>query len=402
MRILTLFFVLGIALSLSGQGLSGQWEGYISQDGKKDTFYYQINVQQSGGAISGTSFSKTPDGAASAGFQVTGYLDGQQLVLQEVVQLEPESPKWCLKYATLNFSSLPAKDRLSGRWKADGCTPGDMLLERRKEPAEPEVVEKAIPPTITGKWIGTLSQSDRDYGFYFELDLDEGRQGKSYIVSEDNGGSAFHDMQWSYDSLFQLFSFKELEVESKTDSRWEWCIKSGILEYRREKSRVVLEGEWSGFIEGYDMNTGPCASGKVYLEKPILTRTIVRNKAKIQKPYEAESRRKIKLERILEVQSPNIKIKVWDNGTVDGDVASLFLNGERILDQYRVTKHRLGIPVTLNQDDNFLVLHAEDLGDISPNTVAVSVDDGAREQIIILSSNLEESGAVMIRKFRVN
>ena len=44
-----------------------------------------------------------------------------------------------------------------------------------------------------------------------------------------------------------------------------------------------------------------------------------------------ESKRTIKVERVLEVQSSSIKIKVWDNGTVDGDVATLFLNGERIL-----------------------------------------------------------------------
>ena len=291
--------------------------------------------------------------------------------------------------------------RLRERWKADGCTPGDMMLERRKIPLDEEK-EEVIPPTINGKWTGTLSQSDRDYGFYFEADLHEGRRGQSYIVSEDNGGSAFHKLEWRYDSIFQLLSFKELEVASKTDPRWQWCIKSGTLSFRREASRLVLEGDWNGFIEGYDLDTGPCANGSVYLEKPILTRRIVQKQSMLQQPYEAESKRTIKVERVLEVQSSSIKIKVWDNGTVDGDVATLFLNGERILNEFRVDKRKFGIPVKLNQNDNFLVLHAESLGDISPNTVAISVDDGVKEQIIILSSNLNESGAVMIRKFQVS
>jgi hypothetical protein len=34
--------------------------------------------------------------------------------------------------------------------------------------------------------------------------------------------------------------------------------------------------------------------------------------------------------------------------------------------------------------------------------VAVSIDDGEREQVIIVSSNLEESGAVMIKQFKVD
>lgn len=401
MRVIyTILFFL-FSLSLAAQDLSGHWEGYITQDGKTDTFLYQVDLQPGNKGYPGTSFSQTKDGANSASFQLTAYLDGQQLVLQELNQIEPAKPKWCLKYATLALTQFPFHDRLVGRWKADGCTPGDMVLERHKTP-DAEPAEEIIPPTITGKWTGSLSQSDRDYGFFFEMDLNKAAKGQSYIVSEDNGGSAFHRMEWRYDSIFQLLSFKELDVASKTDPNWNWCIKSGTLSFRRESARLVLEGDWNGFIEGFDPETAPCANGRVYLEKPILTRTIVQKQSMLQQPYEAESKRKIKLERVLEVQSSSIKIKVWDNGTVDGDVATIFLNGERIVHELRVDKRKFGIPVKLNQNDNFLVLHAESLGDISPNTVAISIDDGVKEQIIILSSNLDESGAVMIRKFRVN
>lgn len=401
MRIFCIAIFLFSGLSLAAQSLAGHWEGYITQDGKTDTFFYRVSLQQGAASYSGTSFSRTPDGKSSAGFELTAYSDGQQLVLQEIRQTEPPKPKWCLKYATLALEQFPFKDRLQGRWKADGCLPGDMVLERRKEPAE-KVAEEVIPPTFRGKWAGSLSQSDRDYGFYFEMDLGKGANGQSYIVSEDNGGSAFHRLEWQYDSIFQLFSFKELEVKSKTDPRWRWCIKSGTLSFRREPARLVLEGDWKGFIEGHDMESGPCADGQVYLEKPILTRKIVQEQSMVEQPYETENKRKIKVQRVLEVQSASIRIKVWDSGTVDGDVATIFLNGERILHDHRVGNHRMGIPVKLQQEDNFLVLHAESLGDIPPNTVAVSVDDGVREQIIILSSDLKESGAVMIRKFRVS
>jgi len=197
-------------------------------------------------------------------------------------------------------------------------------------------------------------------------------------------------------------SFRESEVMQKDDPRWPWCIKTGTLVYRREDNRLVLEGDWEGYIEGHDMESGACASGGLYLEKPVLSREVVQVQEAIEAPYQSEKHRKIKVQRVLEVSKPNIRIKIWDNGTVDGDVATLFLNGDRILHNHRVSKRRIGIPVSLQQSDNFLILHAEDLGDIRPNTVAVSVDDGEREQVIILSSNLEESGAVMIRQFRVN
>lgn len=387
--------------ALFAQNLGGQWEGYLSQDGKTDTFVYRIQLQQSGTSLNGEAYSATADGQHAARFLLTGFWDGQQLILQEVEQIEPASPQWCIKYATLRAGEEKGIPTLSGPWRADGCTPGQLFLQRPSKTIQDTVV-KEIKPTIAGKWTGTLSQSDRDYGFYFEVDLGPRGLGGSYIVSEGNGGSAHMDLEYTYDANSNELHFQEGSVVKKEDPAWPWCIKSGDLTYRREGSRLVLEGTWKGHIEGYDMESGPCASGALYLEKPVLTREIVQTRQAIAEPYQLENQRQIKVQRVLEVSSPNIRIKIWDNGTVDGDVATLFLNGERILNQHRVSKRRIGIPVTLSQTDNFLVLHADDLGDIRPNTVAVSVDDGEREQVIIVSSNLEESGAVMIKQFRVD
>ena len=389
------------AASLCAQNLGGQWEGFLSQAGKADTFAYRLQLQQSGSTLTGEAYAATRDEQHHARFLVTGYWDGQQLILQEVEQTEPASPKWCMKYATLQLGEQAGIPTLTGPWRADGCTPGQMNL-RRPTKIVRDTVTKALSPTVAGKWTGTLSQSDREYGFYFEIDLGSEGKGSSYIVSEGNGGSARMGLQYTYDAVRNALSFQEQAVIKKEDPAWPWCIKSGDLAYRREGSRLVLEGRWKGYIEGYDMESGPCASGALYLEKPILTREVIQTRQTIAEPYQLENQRQIKVQRVLEVSSPNIRIKIWDNGTVDGDVATLFLNGERILNQHRVSKRRIGIPVTLSQTDNFLVLHADDLGDIRPNTVAVSVDDGVREQVIIVSSNLEESGAVMIKQFRVD
>ena len=137
------------------------------------------------------------------------------------------------------------------------------------------------------------------------------------------------------------------------------------------------------------------------MEKPVLTREVKREISVLTKPYEEQTDRIVKVGRTVEVNSKNVKIKIWDSGTVDGDYATLFLNGERILNNYRVQKYKKGIPVVLNAEENLLILHAEDLGDIPPNTVAVSVVDGAKETVIIMNSNLKESDAILIRRFRL-
>ena len=129
MRFISCILFLLPLLSLCAQDLSGHWEGFISQDGKTDTFLYQVDLQPGSKGYPGTSFSQTKDGSASATFQLTAYLDGRQLILQELGQLEPPKPKWCLKYANLTLEQFPFHDRLSGPWKADGCKPGQMFLD---------------------------------------------------------------------------------------------------------------------------------------------------------------------------------------------------------------------------------------------------------------------------------
>jgi hypothetical protein len=86
---------------------------------------------------------------------------------------------------------------------------------------------------------------------------------------------------------------------------------------------------------------------------------------------------------------------------VDGDILSLFLNGDLIIKNYRVTRQKYETIVKLDKPTNFIILHAINVGSISPNTVAVSVDDGTQEQVVIISSNLARSGAIMLREFTV-
>jgi len=393
--------MLAFSISQAGaQNLSGEWIGKLTQNGKPEAFSYQINIVQDGDAIFGTAHSNTPDGKNAARFNLTGAWDGSKLILQEIVQTEPAKPRWCLKYAILKLVVSTNSLVLEGDWKADGCSPGKLSLTKRS--GLEELMEQEMTPfAIAGRWIGTLSQTDRNYGFYYEVQLTEDGRGMSFIVSEDNGGSANHRLEWRFSAIDSSIVMEESALTEKTDPRWKWCIKTSNLRLRREAMRYILEGDWGGYIEGNTPPNGLCAPGSILLEKPILSRSVVKSIEQPFQIYEVTTQRQAKIVGTVEVQRANIRLKVWDNGTVDGDVASIFLNGERLLDRYRVSKHKYSIPVTLKEDANFLILHAEDLGEISPNTVAISIDDGAREQVIVLSSNLKESGAVLIRQFKL-
>lgn len=398
-----LFFVSlccwGAAPVLCAQSIGGQWAGTVQQDNSTDApFEYSVTLRlEEGGAVSGLACSRTPDGKAEACFVLSGVWDGRQLLLQEVRQTKPAVPKWCLKYATLAWEDESGGEVLRGNWTAKGCQPGSMLLRRV---AAEEIVDKGAFSPL-GRWTGHLDQTDRDYGFYYELVLAAGGKGRATIVSEGNGGTAEMALRWQLVDGGTAVAITETAVNEKTDPAWRWCIKSAKLPLRRSSQGDVLAGTWTGHIEQHDPLTGACAPGKLYLERPRLDAQSDGEIKKQSDPYERDLLRSVKIDRVVEVHSANVRLKVWDNGAVDGDIATLFLNGERILDRYTVSKRKRSIPVTLKDEDNLLILHAEDLGEIPPNTVAVSIDDGRNEQIIILTSNLDVSGAILIKHFRV-
>ncbi len=94
------------------------------------------------------------------------------------------------------------------------------------------------------------------------------------------------------------------------------------------------------------------------------------------------------------VSVKTIALYTWDSGVIDGDIVSLYLNGKIILNQYTLTGSKRKIDVTLDYCGyNYLLLFAHNEGSISPNTAAVSLDDGSGEKSIVLSANLSTNGA---------
>jgi hypothetical protein len=106
--------------------------------------------------------------------------------------------------------------------------------------------------------------------------------------------------------------------------------------------------------------------------------------------------RTITVSQKLHVKQASLKIEVWDNESVDGDIISLNFNDNWILSNYTLQKLPHLVTVTLRPGKNLLVLHALNLGKYPPNTAAMRVDDGITKQTIILESTLQQSGTVEI------
>ena len=92
---------------------------------------------------------------------------------------------------------------------------------------------------------------------------------------------------------------------------------------------------------------------------------------------------------------------MYDNGTIDGDTISMVLDGKIIAEKIKLTTNafRVTIPTRINQNDSLmLVMHAESLGLIPPNTGLLIIQDGATRYEIRFEGDLQRSSAIILRK----
>jgi hypothetical protein len=112
------------------------------------------------------------------------------------------------------------------------------------------------------------------------------------------------------------------------------------------------------------------------------------------------TRRKIAYTKDLDVSSDSIRISLYDNGEIDGDTVTVFLNGQPVVTHQELTARALNIYLTLDnsKDVNEVSLFAENLGRIPPNTALMVVTDGISRFEVFLSSSYTQNATVRIKK----
>ncbi len=98
----------------------------------------------------------------------------------------------------------------------------------------------------------------------------------------------------------------------------------------------------------------------------------------------------------IEIDNIDFTVDLYDNGEIDGDSVSLFFNGSLILSHKRLSDKalRLKLNVDKSRDVNELIMYAENLGTIPPNTALMVVNDGDNRYEVRISSDLQKSGVI--------
>ncbi len=106
--------------------------------------------------------------------------------------------------------------------------------------------------------------------------------------------------------------------------------------------------------------------------------------------------RNVILKDSIQVKNRAITISIWDDSQIDNDVISIKLNDEWIVKYLEAKAERISFKYMLTKPENFIILRADNIGKIPPNTTAVEIDDGLTKKIIVLNSDLGMSEAIKI------
>ncbi|MEO8173084.1 MAG: hypothetical protein ABI581_08370 [Sediminibacterium sp.] len=108
--------------------------------------------------------------------------------------------------------------------------------------------------------------------------------------------------------------------------------------------------------------------------------------------------RKIEIQRTIVLDTNLIKLDLYDNGEVDGDIATIILDGKVVLDKklMSTTAASLSLDLSKGVSEHILELFANNLGSIPPNTALLVLTCNRKRYEINLSSNGTVNGSVKL------
>lgn len=354
--------VLGIALMLHcfilpseafAQKLSGQWIGGFSSsdDPRQSKTDYVLEIEVNGTQVSGYSY--TYFSLSGKRYFVICKLKGtydkgsKSLSVNETETVKTNTPpnfQNCHQSHLLTYFKKDDKETLVGKWKPNekgsNCGKGETELERKLiqglKSSQAEVVKSNPAPSKSSG--SSLLKTP-----------------VSPLNSDTKGSSGNNKIQ--------------TPVEKKSDlSSDEHASPKPIQELATENKGATIVNEREN-------------------EK-------LRSAAEAEKPKSTQ--RSYQVIKTIEVEDTEIRVEIYDNGQIDGDTVSLFLNEKVIVKKRMLTAKPISINIETNEKEDVydLVMYAENLGKIPPNTALMIINTSKNRYEVNITSTEQTSGAV--------
>lgn len=271
--------------------------------------------------------------------------------------------------------------------------------------------------TITGNWRGTIIGHTDNKDYFIRAIVDSIKKDnysiRLKVFSGDYSGEFLLHTILRNENRLYIDSFKAISEFPYAVPHIQDCFTGYFLIKKESNNTCELDlyrnaiyrktedftnrDSVGNYIPAFECFTSvllrPSKTDTLFAQLEKLTDSLITaKKSKVQEV----AKRKVVSSKEWTVKHENITLQVWDNNKEDGDIISLKFNDTWILTNFLLKKEKYTIHLELKQKNNQLLLFAENLGSIPPNTAAISIDDNEYVRTFILNSDMSKSETVKI------
>ncbi len=403
-----LFFTLTSLLFFIIQGpaqkITGIWRGYFSssngiyREGLREEMYkYEIQIEQlPNNGVRGVTYSyKSTIFYGKATLQGIYNVTSKTLLLKETKLVDlrvGDKSEPCLMTCYLDYSKVGKLEVLQGTFistnvkdKGD-CGSGKVYLE--KVPVSDFEKEEFLTKHADSAIAGTKKPLKKESG---SKDTVKKRNTPETLTSNQNNASARK---------------RNTPVNSNTATK---ASQPKAQINGKPIAKNIPRNNFTG-------NPAPTAAGKLHPtpappglpaqpheKEPTISSTVKpreNHQEKNNGPIPSVLlERENKLVRTIHTDEELIQIDLFDNGTIDNDTISVYHNNIQVVKNARLAYNPISFRIRNNASDNNheLVVVAENLGTIPPNTALMVITAGKKRYEIFLASNEERNAKVVIQ-----
>jgi hypothetical protein len=279
-------------------------------------------------------------------------------------------------------------------------------------------ISNVFSQEISGKWYGKLTQGPGGYNDLYDLELSLNQKKNIWGESFASYGNANKirvglSGRIARDSIL-LSETIELIREDTVPWGWIACIKKFKLTYRKHNNIEYLEGTWTGVSKDNQEDT--CIPGRVILSRSLSGLNLLLSELKDsiintqQITYQSKEPPVINFtekfqnttpEKLTEINvyQQDLQIMLLDYMKIDNDTVSVYLNRDILLKNIKITKRPIIINLKLDPriELHEVLLYAENLGLVPPNTSELILIDGENKYRIMIVSDKEKTAALYLR-----
>ena len=123
-------------------------------------------------------------------------------------------------------------------------------------------------------------------------------------------------------------------------------------------------------------------------------------KLELENLVSSMAKRKTILSNEVEIESDSVRISFYDNGDIDGDSITVFINKVPVLIHQPLLEKALNLYLSMDSlhANTDVTMFAENLGKFPPNTALMVITDGDKRKEVFLSASLLQNSSVILKR----